>query len=276
MKKIYLLPNVITAFGLSCGLFVIFKMAMMGVGDVDEATLLATTFILILAALADLFDGAVARAMKVESSFGGFFDSLADAITFGVAPSVVVLKTLSIETGTNLSFWLASGAMVYSICGVLRLVRFSTSPKSEETKDLAGKKNFTGIPIPAAAGGIISANLFLSSTECKSVFSACGQWHAYIMIFIFFFLGYFMISQWKFPSFKTLHIRVKSFQHVFATVVGTVLIFYGILYYFAVVLLIVSWGYLLVGLSLSLVRLIAGKRVKALADFDPEPEEDFE
>ena len=121
MKHVHLLPNVITAFGLSCGLFVIFKMNMIETGTVSYSVLLATAGILLLACLADLLDGAVARAMKAESDFGGLFDCLSDGITFGVAPSVIILKSLSVTPKTELSFFVTTAAMIYSVCGVLRL-----------------------------------------------------------------------------------------------------------------------------------------------------------
>src|SRR5438270_194223 len=101
LKKISLLPNVITAFGLSCGLFVIFKMNMTPVGEATAQVLTATAGILLLAAFADLVDGAVARVIKAESEFGGIFDTLADAISFGVAPSIIILKSLSVAPGTK-------------------------------------------------------------------------------------------------------------------------------------------------------------------------------
>src|SRR5436853_275090 len=103
-KKIHLLPNLITAFGLSCGLFVIFKVCMIGLGKMDYQEAMSITGILLLAALADLLDGAVARALKAESDFGGLFDSLADAISFGVAPAIIVIKTLSMPVGSQLAF----------------------------------------------------------------------------------------------------------------------------------------------------------------------------
>ena len=114
MKKIYLLPNVVTAFGLCCGLFVIFKMTMTGIGEVNRELLVLTTGLLLLAAFADLLDGALARVMKVESEFGGLFDSLADAINFGVAPSIIVLKTMSLPSGSEITYLLTMAAMVYS------------------------------------------------------------------------------------------------------------------------------------------------------------------
>src|SRR5688500_15807411 len=112
INKVHVLPNIITAFALTCGLFVIFKMNMTPVGEADIHVLTATAGILLLSAFADLVDGAIARALKAESNFGGFFDSLADAITFGVGPAVIVLKSLSLKPGTEFSFFLTLAAMV--------------------------------------------------------------------------------------------------------------------------------------------------------------------
>lgn len=273
MKKIYLLPNIITAFGLTCGLFVIFKMNMTEVGDVTPEVLKATVGILILAAFADLLDGAIARAMKAESEFGSLFDSLADAITFGVAPSVIVLKTLSLVPGTDCSFLMTGAAMVFSVCGVLRLIRYNVTQNSEEETptiiDL-NKKNFTGLPIPAAAGAIVSLNLFLSTCNYPSVCEIADFTKMSILIFSLIFVGYLMISSWRFPSVKTLRIRVASFPMVFATVVGAVFIFYGLLHHFSLIFFIACWSYITVALVLNLVRMATGKRAKVLEDFEPD------
>lgn len=274
LKKIYLLPNVITAFGLTCGLFVIFKMNMTPIGEANSHVLLATTAILLLAAFADLLDGAVARAIKAESEFGGIFDSLADAISFGVAPSVIVLKSLSVPPGTSLSFFLTTAATVFSLCGVLRLVRFNVNAmqaKGNEELTLANKKNFTGLPIPAAAAAAVSMNLFLLSDEMFSGLSETAK--AWILSVVLLALGYCMISRWKFPSVKTLEIKIKSFQAVFLTVLSAVLIFYGILHYFPLVFLVLAWGYIFIAWTLSLIRIIAGRKSKTLEDFEPEDDD---
>src|SRR5271155_1893291 len=154
MKKVRLIPNMITAFALSCGLFAIFKVNMVESGPALFPILTICALLLLAAAFADLLDGAVARAMRAESEFGLVFDSLADAVSFGVAPSVLLLKSLSLAPGTGLSFFAVVGAMIYSICGILRLVRFSvrtTQAKGNAEEEAAQKKNFTGLPIPAAA-----------------------------------------------------------------------------------------------------------------------------
>jgi CDP-diacylglycerol--serine O-phosphatidyltransferase len=279
MKRIHLLPNVITAFGLSCGLFVIFKMNMTNVGEANLHVLMATTGILVMAAFADLLDGAVARAMKAESEFGGLFDSLADAISFGVAPSVIILKSLSIPLGTEQSYLITTAAMVYSVCGVLRLVRFnvmSNQTKQNQVIADANNKNFTGLPIPAAAAAAVSLNLFLVSNEFRNLVDLTEISREWILFFAMIVLGYLMISRWKFPSLKSFQIRVKSFQMVFLTVLAAVFIFYGILNHFSVVLLALSWLYLIVSWILSLVKAVAGKKLKTLEDFEPEPEDELD
>ena len=89
-------------------------------------------------------------------------------------------------------------------------------------------------------------------------------------------LGYFMVSRWRFPSLKALQIRVASFQLVFTTAIGTVLFFYGVIYHFAVAFFVLSWTYVGTACVLSAIRLIAGKKAKVLADFEPEPDSDVE
>ncbi|NGX42691.1 MAG: hypothetical protein K940chlam7_00975 [Chlamydiae bacterium] len=276
MKKIHLLPNIITAFGLSCGLFVIFKMNMVGLGQVDQQVLTYTALILLLAVFADLLDGAIARAIKMESDFGGFFDSFADAITFGVGPSVIVLKTFSIESGTELSFLLTSSVMVYSVCGVLRLVRYNVASllaKGDMDLIASHKKNFTGLPIPAAAAAAVSVNLFLISGEFRRMVTISEDMRTWAMFGVMIFLGYLMVCRLKFPNLKTLRLRVGSFRLVFLTVIIAVLIFYGILHHFAVVFCTISWFYITVALVLSMIRIISGKKSKTLEDYEPEPDD---
>lgn len=82
-----------------------------------------------------------------------------------------------------------------------------------------------------------------------------------------------MVSRWKFPSLKALNFRVRSFHLVFLTVIITSFTLFGVLYYFSLVLVLISWGYVFLALILSIIRIIAGKKSKTLEDFEPEPEE---
>jgi len=276
MKQVYLIPNIVTAFGLACGLFVIFKVNMVEPGSGNYQVLQVSALLLLVAAFADFIDGALARAMHAESEFGFNFDSLVDAISFGVAPSVLMLKSLSLEQGTGLSFFAVTGAMLYSICGVLRLVRFNVKTSENKRNSDAmvdHKKHFTGLPIPASALAAVSANFFFASPLAISAFGMSDRMRAIVLTCLMIILGYFMVSRWKFPSLKALHFRVPSFQLVFFTVILAISILYGILYFFALVLAIITWGYVVLGWVLSIIRLIAGKKSKTLADFEPDQED---
>jgi CDP-diacylglycerol--serine O-phosphatidyltransferase len=277
MKRVYLVPNIVTAFSLACGLFVIFKINMLQPGSGEYEVVLTSALLLLVAAFADFIDGALARAIHAESEFGFVFDSLADAISFGVAPSVLMLKTLSLEQGTLLSFLSATGAMIYSLCGVLRLVRYSIRAKEAKGNvelEAAQKKHFTGLPIPAAAISAVSANLLFLSPFVRQHIDLSQRGMAIFFTCVMVALGYFMVCRLKFPSLKMLHFKIPSFHLAFLTVLTAVFILYGILYFFALILALASWSYVIVALILSFIRLIAGKKSKTLEDFEPEPEDD--
>ncbi len=278
MKRVYLVPNIVTAFGLACGLFVIFKVNMLRPGAGDYEVVHASALLLLIAAIADFIDGALARAINAETEFGFVFDTLADAISFGVAPSVLLLKTLSLEQGTAVSFFAATGAMVYALCGVLRLVRFNvkaTEAKGNVEMQIAQKKHFTGLPIPAAAAAAVSANLLFVSPWLQEWFPLSNTIRAIILSSIMVVLAYLMVCRLKFPSLKMLNSRIPSFHLAFLTVLIAVFILYGILYFFPLILAMASWFYIGLALVLSAIRLIAGKKSKTLEEFEPEPD-DFE
>lgn len=251
MRAIPLVPNAITAFGLTCGLFVIFKVNMVDPGEENYHALLAVVGIMLLAAVADLLDGAVARAMKLESAFGGLFDSLADAISFGVAPVVVVLKSLSVAPGSYYSFATMLGGILYSLCGVLRLVRFNINTMGlagGDTRQIATPRGvFVGMPIPAGAAALLSANLFLVSPGLQNIYPVSDLVRAAIMVPVMILVGYLMISRWRFPSAKAFRIRVGSFSLVFVVAFLAVVLFYGLLYAFPLVFVLVTWTYVLFG-----------------------------
>ncbi|MCP5510043.1 MAG: phosphatidylcholine/phosphatidylserine synthase [Chlamydiales bacterium] len=272
MKRINLLPNLITAFGLACGLFVIFRTLSHAPHITTYQFMQTSVLLLIVAGFADVLDGAIARLMRHESEFGALFDSLADAISFGVAPSVLMLKTLSTEQETPMNFLCIVAAMLYSICGVLRLVRFNVKAhEAQKTASLRDyHKNFSGLPIPAAAGATVSANLFLYSPFADSWFSPSDAVRSWVLIGVMVFIGLLMISKVRFFSLKTFQIRVRSSTLVFFTAVGALFVLYGILHFFSIFVLAFAWLYVLLGCILTIIRLIAGSKSKALKDFEPE------
>ncbi len=258
MKKINFLPNIVTAFGLACGLYIIFKANMTGIGTYDF--LHQMTLVLILAGIADVLDGAVARAIHAESEFGLIFDSLADAISFGVAPSVLFLKSLSLTQGSLLSFFALAAAMLYTVCGVLRLGRFNVRAKQVKGDD---KKVFIGLPIPAAAMAIVSPNLFLNSPFMQNIWQGSEVAHTVILSCITILVAYLMVSRIRFPSQKSVQLqRPLSFQYLLLGSLLAIFIFYGLFHFLAILLLVVSWGYTLSSLAMAFGRVLSRKKLK--------------
>lgn len=276
MKQAYVLPNIITAFGLACGLFVIFKVNMIWPGSGAYELLLSSAVLLLIAALADVLDGAIARAVHGESEFGVIFDSLADTVSFGVAPSVLLLKSLSLEQGSTLAFFAFIAAMLYSICGILRLVRYNVKAsqiKGDVLAKAAYNKNFTGLPIPAGASCAVSLNLFLNSPLMTTWYPTTIFAKTMILGLGTLLIGFLMVSKCKFLSLKALRLKVDSFYLVFLTVIVAIFVLYGIIHHFALVFFSIAWGYLLTGCLLTIIRLIAGKKSNALEEFDPDEDD---
>ncbi len=160
--KIYLLPNLMTAGNLIFGFLAVLKIfegaIQQAQGKEDWAHFYAISIRCILAAcLFDLLDGRLARLGGKESPFGREFDSLADIISFGVAPALLIFKIVLYEIPHQIG-WIIAG--FYLLCGALRLARFNIAA----TYNLGtGTRNFTGFPIPAAAGVISSITLLVLS-----------------------------------------------------------------------------------------------------------------
>ncbi|HNY28888.1 MAG TPA: CDP-diacylglycerol--serine O-phosphatidyltransferase [Candidatus Sumerlaeota bacterium] len=152
IRKIYILPNLFTALNMFLGLAAIFNFYLAQ----DNPDLLARgCWFIIFAAISDGFDGAVARLTKTQSTFGMEFDSLADLVSFGVAPAVAAFHVLHSIEGMHLRLLVGLCAL-YTICDALRLARYNvgTSKKSPYGE-------FFGLPSPAAAGGVILACLMI-------------------------------------------------------------------------------------------------------------------
>lgn len=274
MKNVYLIPNAVTAFGLACGLFVIFKVCMADPSADSYALLHTASIFILIAALADLMDGAVARIMGAESEFGLLFDSLADAVSFGVAPSVLLIKSLKLVPGTPLAMFTVVGCMLFSLCAVLRLVRFgvkSSESKGDLIAEAAQKKNFTGLPIDAGAMAAVSGTFLIHSPYVTNYLDIPPPVKIGILSTMMMFLGYLMVSRWKFPSLKRLHLRqVPTFQLVLMTAGVSLYIFYGTLYFFPIAFFFGAWSYVGLACVLAVIRLFAGRKSSTLADFQPD------
>src|SRR5687768_6422762 len=148
--KIYFLPNLMTAGNLFCGFLALTRIVEADIGAANfSAVIRQALFFILLACIFDLLDGRLARLGGNESPFGREFDSLADIVSFGVAPAMLMFQIVLHDFKHG---WLV--AFVYLACGALRLARFNCIAA---TKGATGAdKEFKGFPIPAAAGVIAS------------------------------------------------------------------------------------------------------------------------
>jgi len=230
--KIYLLPNLMTAGNLFCGFAATLKIlegaliqasATPGLNEIAEQQAADKFHIAIWCILAscifDALDGRLARLGGHESPFGREFDSLADIVSFGVAPALMVYRIVLHEF-PNAGWVIAS---VYLICGALRLARFNCLA----AVDSAGaNKEFRGFPIPAAAGVIASITLCLLWFDKEQREIGQGKW---VLPPLMLFLSWMMFSGFKYPSFKAINWRTTRSLPKFIAIALVLLV--TVLYY---------------------------------------------
>lgn len=223
--KIYFLPNLLTAGNLFCGFVALTKIVEADLTPSPEGIInwlpikLALGFIL-LACIFDLFDGRVARMGGVESPFGREFDSLADLISFGVAPAFLVYKVVLAEVFVNhpqIGWFIAS---IYLLCGAFRLARFNCLSLSAGA---GGDKEFLGFPIPSAAGLVASLTLLIIHLNERE--RSLGIWQ-HVPAVVLVFLSAMMVSTVRYPSFKSLGLRSTS---TFKKAIGAAMFLGGLL-----------------------------------------------
>jgi len=247
--KIYFLPNLLTAGNLFCGFVALTKiveanLAPDATGHVDWGPIKFALMFILIACIFDLFDGRVARMGGNESPFGREFDSLADLISFGVAPAFLVHRVVlsDVELFQNHPEYGWFIASIYLLCGAFRLARFNCLAAMAGT---GGGKEFLGFPIPSAAGLVASLTLLVIHLNEKE--KTLGPWK-FIPAVVLVFLSAMMVSTVKYPTFKALGLRsTTTFLKVIiaALFVGCLIVFREkILYY---VLPLFFTGYLIYG-----------------------------
>src|SRR4051794_30407181 len=213
--KIYFLPNLLTAGNMFCGFLALTKIveANPDAANFNDA-IRDSLYLILLACIFDLFDGRVARMGGRESPFGREFDSLADVISFGVAPAFLVHRILLKGIFANypqVGWFIAS---IYVICGAFRLARFNCLAAMAGT---GGGKEFLGFPIPPPARLVASIPYFLLWMGDRDF--ATGAWR-FVLPGIMVFLSLMMVSEVKYPTFKSLDFRAKrTFSKMVITVV---------------------------------------------------------
>ena len=207
ISKIFLLPNLMTAGNLIFGFLAVLKIFEGSIQrekvgrDWSHYYVISLQCILV-ACVFDLLDGRLARLGGKESPFGREFDSLADIVSFGVAPALLVFNIVLYDIPHRIG-WLF--AVFYLLCGALRLARFNVAA----TYNLGnGTRNFTGFPIPAAAGLISSLTLLMLSQYQHEQDLAVG-YGKYGLAALMVFLSFMMFSKFEYPSFKGLNWRTQ-------------------------------------------------------------------
>ncbi len=174
---IYLLPSLLTTGNLFCGFF-----AMLLTVDGRYAEAAVAIFV---AMIMDALDGRVARLMKATSQFGVEYDSLADIVSFGVAPAFLLYGFALRDLGRPA--WFA--AFLFVICGGLRLARFNVFTGT------ADKRFFVGLPIPAAAAVVCGTVIFLHDEELT-------RWMRGGIAVMTYLVALLMVSTFRYWSFK--------------------------------------------------------------------------
>lgn len=275
-RGMFLLPSLFTVGNIAAGFFSITETIKAISGDAPMHLDWAAIAI-IFAIPFDTLDGRIARMTNTTSEFGKELDSLADAITFGMAPALLALiwgfHFLSDAINPQLLLHLhQAGAFIcflFLIGGVSRLARFNISHDAQpKNPGRPGRKYFVGMPIPAAAG-------FLAATVHFFYGIPVTAWWVAIPWLIFVGLsGFLMVSTWRFWSGKEINFsRAHPFQLLFVLAI----VFYVMLRYSNVVFFAIGLTYTFSGIwaravySWSRRRRRTGGAASTLAPSDPDP-----
>ena len=223
-----ILPSLFTTGNLFLGFWAIVKTLD---GHYAEAAPL-----LFWAGVLDALDGRIARMTGTASEFGGQLDSLADVISFGVAPALLVYSW-GLSTVPR-SGWLT--AFLFVMCGSLRLARFNVS------HHVVDGRYFVGMPIPAAAGQLAAVVFFFPDP-------VTGRYQAVLLMMLVVSLAFLMVSTFRYPSFKGVDLKSRR---SYLNVLGIALLFLLVAIQPEWVLLCVTSLYTLSAPTLYLVSLL--------------------
>jgi len=200
-KMLFLLPNIITLSSVFCG-FDSIRISATAQADDDYYR---ASLLLVFALFFDMLDGRVARLTRTQSAFGLQIDSLADAISFGVAPAILVFKW---------SLWQRPTAglvatFVFAAAGVVRLARFNVLSMGEKGAPTKPGVYIVGLPVPGAAGILIS--LILANHAMGDELRLYGPRYVWALLALTVFLSFLMVSTIKFRTFKDLRLNLRTF-----------------------------------------------------------------
>jgi len=204
-RGIYLLPSILTTFGMFAGFYSI-------IASINDDFTLAAISIMI-AMMWDALDGRVARLTNTQSDFGAQYDSLADLVSFGVAPALLVYEWSLSDLGRI--GWLA--AFIFLACAALRLARFNTQV------GISDKRYFQGLPSPAAAG-VIASMIWLKFWKFEYFDFGIVSLSYYVGVSITIVCALLMVSNVRYYSFKELDSKKASFRFLLAIVLSLIVL----------------------------------------------------
>ncbi len=238
-KTLFVLPSLITLSSVFCG----FDAIRIASSATTSEDLYRSALLIIFAMFFDMLDGRVARMTKTQSAFGLQLDSLTDVVSFGVAPAVLMynwsLKHQGL-LGLVVAFLFVAG-------GVVRLARFNVLSMSSEGAPKRSSKYFLGLPIPAAAGALVSVVVANYSAHTNLDSPA----HVWPMMGLTLLMAVLMISNVRFRSFKQLRLDIPTVLLFMFTVGSTVVV--AASFGPAVIMIWLSAVYLTMGLVQSVV-----------------------
>jgi CDP-diacylglycerol--serine O-phosphatidyltransferase len=220
------IPSMVTSISITCGIFAIFFCLHENTKGLYHTI---PCWLIIVAAFMDLVDGKVARLTRTSSEFGIQFDTIADVITFGTATSVILYKNIFIHyIAKNPVFFLFP--IVFLICGAIRLAKFNISATTKS------KSGFTGLPIPGAAGALVSILLFFNWMDNHDYFIP-QEIILRIIIFYTILVSFLMVSTLRCETFIDFFFGDLK-KHIIRSIINTgiviLLFIYPSLAFFAV------------------------------------------
>ncbi|EEZ80477.1 MAG: CDP-diacylglycerol--serine O-phosphatidyltransferase [Candidatus Thioglobus sp.] len=239
-RGVYLLPNVLTTFGLFAGFFAIILATKGQYSDAAIAIFVAMVF--------DGLDGRVARLTNTQSAFGEQYDSMADMLSFCVAPALLMYFWQFGDLGKV--GWL--GAFVYTAAGALRLARFNTQIGVED------KRYFQGLPSPAAAAliaGMVWTKESIGITDYD-------QYLTLVSWIILVSAGVLMVSNIRYYSFKEINLKGRS---SFKLLLIATLIIIVVTLWPSAILFVFFFAYAISGLIMTMVEVRKKRQLKKRA-----------
>ena len=207
--KIPVLPNLLTAGNLLCGFFAILTIfeGMKFPSGTEEAFVhyQNATYLIFAACIFDLLDGRVARMCKSDGPFGREFDSIADVVSFGIAPAMLLAQAVLFNLEVPYLGWAI--AVLYLLCAALRLARFNCMAAAPKKPNQS--MDFVGLPVPMAAGAVVSTMYLVIDVTSNRNLIIPPVWQ-YVMAAVMAVVAILMMSRVIYPSFKHVNFEKRG------------------------------------------------------------------